>query len=338
MLPGAGGGRIAHRDGLAPLQVADTVRDDAVLCPVAPADDVAGAGGGDADAWRLARARRVEIGAAIGGDGQLGGGLAGAVGVVAAKGVVFTIGAEPLAVFIALIGGDEDRGADAVAGLVARLEPAQGVEQMHSAHDVGGVGLDRLAVGQAHQGLRGQMEDDIRLGDEDALRQGVAVADVQDVMFQAFGKPKLVKERGLGVGRQGDTDDAGAEHEQPFAEPGAFEAGVAGNQYRFAMVGPGQLLVQTRHGSVPGVDEDLLGGEAMVFQQGLLKVIDHGLGTTEVKSGGRGVVAGVHDLGQVETAGADAVFLPGFQIFGIALDQKTSACGGAALGEGTIDE
>ena len=259
MLPGARGGGVAHRDGLAVLQVADAVWDDAVFCPVAAADDVAGAGGGDADSRRLARVRRVEIGAAIGGDGQLGGGLAGAIGVVAAEGVILAVGAEPFAVFVALVGGDTDRGADAVAGLVARRELAQGVEQMNGAHDVGGVGLDRLAVGQSDQGLCGQMKDIVRLGSEDALRQSLAVADVQDVMFKALGETELVEQRGLGVARQGDADDTGAEHEQPFAEPRAFEAGVAGDEDGLAAVGLGQLLVQRRHGSVPGVDEDLLG-------------------------------------------------------------------------------
>ena len=76
----------------------------------------------------------------------------------------------------------------------------------------------------------------------------------------------------------------------------------------------------------------------MVVQQGLLEVIDHDLGTAEIKRGGVRFAAGVHDLGEVKTAGADAVVLLGLQIFGIALDLKAGACGGATLGEAAIDQ
>ena len=47
VLPGADGVRAADADGLAGEEAADEVGDEAVERPVASADDVAGAGGGD---------------------------------------------------------------------------------------------------------------------------------------------------------------------------------------------------------------------------------------------------------------------------------------------------
>ena len=44
VLPGAGGDLVAHRDRRAGLQATNAIWDDAIGCPIAPADDVAGSG------------------------------------------------------------------------------------------------------------------------------------------------------------------------------------------------------------------------------------------------------------------------------------------------------
>ena len=100
----AGSRRVADARPAAPRgEGADAVGHQPVGRPVAAADDVAGARRGDRDA-RLAPGTSARQRA---GD-QLGAGLARAVGVVAAQRVVFAVGPRPLAVLVALVGGDDD--------------------------------------------------------------------------------------------------------------------------------------------------------------------------------------------------------------------------------------
>ena len=128
---------------------ADDIRNKSIGCPVTAADDVARADRRDARAV-------LEEGTAVGRDHELGRALAAAVGVVPAHRIAFAIGPDPLAVFVAFVAGDGDDGANA-------FRPAAGVEQMHRAHDVGRVGLDRIVVRIADERLGSEVEDDLRL-------------------------------------------------------------------------------------------------------------------------------------------------------------------------------
>ena len=92
VLPGADGVGAADADGLAGEEAADEVGDEAVGGPVAAADDVAGAGGGDGDVV-LGEFGDGEVGLAVGGGDDLGAGLGAGVGVVAAEGIGFAVAA-----------------------------------------------------------------------------------------------------------------------------------------------------------------------------------------------------------------------------------------------------
>ena len=111
VLPGADRVRVADADGLAGLEAADEVGDEAVGGPVAAADDVAGAGGGEGDCV-LGKLATREIGLAVGGGDDLGAGLGAGVGIVAAERIGLAVGPEPFLVLVALVGGDDDDGAD----------------------------------------------------------------------------------------------------------------------------------------------------------------------------------------------------------------------------------
>jgi hypothetical protein len=93
VLPGADGVGAADADGLAGEEAADEVGDEAVERPVAAADDVAGAGGGEGDVV-LGEFGGGEEGLAVGGGDDLGAGLGAGVGIVAAEGVGLAVGAE----------------------------------------------------------------------------------------------------------------------------------------------------------------------------------------------------------------------------------------------------
>ena len=105
VLPRAGGYFVANGDGLALLECADGIGDDAVEGPIAAADDVAGTGGGDRYGVVF------EKGIPPGRDGDLAGGFAGAVGIVATERVALAVTVEPFAIFVNFVGGDEDGGA-----------------------------------------------------------------------------------------------------------------------------------------------------------------------------------------------------------------------------------
>ena len=148
---------------------------------------------------------------------------------MAAHGFVFAVAPVPFAVFVAFVGGDVDDGAD--AGGVAHA-----FQQVNGAHDVGGVGVDRVAVGLAHQRLGGHVDDDIRLGLLQGGLQGGQVANVGDMAGDALPYPGEFIQAGPGVGRQRVPRDLGAELAQPERQPTAFEAGVAGEENPFSFV------------------------------------------------------------------------------------------------------
>ena len=200
MLPGTGGVGVAHADGLAGLQGADAVGHDAIERPVPAADDVARAGAGDFDGMPG------EERAAVGGDGQLRHPFAGAVGIEAAHRVFFPVAVHPFAVFVALVGGDENGGA-------RFAERAQGFEDVDGPHDVGGVGLHRFLVGEADEGLRGEVEDEVGLDGLDAAAHEGGVADVADLVVQSRSQAELIKKGGVALRLQREPMHPGSEQQ-----------------------------------------------------------------------------------------------------------------------------
>ena len=79
------------------------------------------------------------------------------------------------------------------------------------------------------------MEDDLRPVIGDRLEQVVVVADVAAHVGDMPGQPgrnevaRLRRRLRVAI-----ANDVGAQFEQPGCEPGAFEAGVAGDEYGFA--------------------------------------------------------------------------------------------------------
>jgi hypothetical protein len=92
---------------------------------------------------------------------------------VAAHGLVLLVAAERFQVLVALVTGDVDDNAHA-----PRLPHA--LEHVHRAHDVRGIGADRVAVRAAHEGLRGQVQDDVGRKVVHRRVQAIEVADVSE--------------------------------------------------------------------------------------------------------------------------------------------------------------
>lgn len=237
MLPRAGGVGVADDDGLILLECAQDVWHQAVCRPITTADDVARAGGGQGNTFFL------KEGAAIGAGDQLCAAFAVAVGVVAAHGFVFTVAPGPFFVFVAFVGSDVDHGLD-VGGVAHRFE------QMHRAHDVGGVGFNRVLVGIAHQGLCRHVDDDLwAVFSEDCLQFG-QVTDIPDDTGHAFANISNFEQARVGRRRQCITHHVGTHGLQPERQPTALEAGVAGQQDAFA-IPKCWIHDQTFHGALP---------------------------------------------------------------------------------------
>ena len=88
---------------------------------------------------------------------SLGARLAVAVGIVAAEPVALLERPARARVLVDLVAGDDH---DALE----MRELAAGLEQRARAEHVGGEGAERIAVGLAHQRLRRQVKDDLRIG------------------------------------------------------------------------------------------------------------------------------------------------------------------------------
>ena len=125
VLPGADGVRAAGGDGGSGEKTADEVGNEAVERPVAAANDVAGAGGG----YGYAMPGEVaggEEGLAEGGGDDLGAGLGGGVGVVAAEGGRFRGSPRPTPCFRSICRSSRRR-------RPGRGRPAHGVEHARGA-------------------------------------------------------------------------------------------------------------------------------------------------------------------------------------------------------------
>src|SRR5712691_7081584 len=137
MLPRADGLGTAYPERFMVQRRPYEIRYEAVVCPVSPADDVTGARRGKAGRVRAIRAAPEER-ASICSNHEFGTSLAAAVRIVPAHGVVFPIAFILFPVFVALVAGDADHGSDIPATTSRRFE------DMHRAHDIGGVRPDRI--------------------------------------------------------------------------------------------------------------------------------------------------------------------------------------------------
>ncbi len=188
MLPGAGKVRIAHRDRFSLRQGADAIGHEAVLGPVAAADDVARAGRGERD-LRAVRKK----GIAIRRHDDFRRRLARTVGIVTAERIALLEAARFTAVrstvvFVALVGRDDDDGA-------GKISHAHRFKEMGRAKRVGGEGRHRLTIRNAHQRLRGEVENEVGT-DFGYLRvQGGSVADVEHVVLHPPGQVQRLEER-----------------------------------------------------------------------------------------------------------------------------------------------
>ena len=118
------------------------------------------------------------------------------------------ISAFPLHVAVALVGGDEHKGA------YRRSQP-HGFQQIDAARDVGVEGLQRFGVAAPNQGLGRQMDDHLGLRSVEQRGDGAEVADVDVVLVDAFGQAQLVEQRRIRLRRQGQARDLGAQVGKP---------------------------------------------------------------------------------------------------------------------------
>ena len=115
MLPGTDAMWVADEDGGVVHECFHAVWHQAVGGKVAAADDVAGPDGDDGHTV-LGIAARWEISVAVGADGELRHRLGSAVGVGPTQPVPLAVTPDPFLIFIHLVGGDGDEGADSVGG------------------------------------------------------------------------------------------------------------------------------------------------------------------------------------------------------------------------------
>ncbi len=146
----------------------DSIGDQPVLGPIAAANDIAGPCGGDG------LALGPEEGIAVARDHDLARTLAGAVGIVAAQHIAFTVGIGSFEIVIDLVGGDHH-------GNARRVEAAERLQQVGGPHHVGGEGFDRLAIAGPHQRLCCHMQHDVRFGSLDQHRECCTVTNIRDM-------------------------------------------------------------------------------------------------------------------------------------------------------------
>ena len=207
VLPRTDRSGIAHRGGASLLKRADAVRNQAVFRPVSAADDISRASGSDGASafWR-------EEGAAPGGDGDFTCAFAGRVGIVSAHRVVFAAAAQLFAVFVTLVGCDEDPRARGGGS-------PECFEHMNRAHDVGFVGFDRLFVGEPDERLGGEVEDDFRLEFIEDAVQMRRVADISPDVAHVCGESGENEVVALVFRVERISGNLRAEFAEPEAEP-----------------------------------------------------------------------------------------------------------------------
>ena len=101
---------------------------------------------------------------------------------------------------------------------------------MRCAQDIGRVSLYRIGIGRPHQGLRREMEDELRGKLTHGAIEGIAVANISANIFDGLGNARCFKEARGCRGIQTIAPDDCALAGKPEREPAAFESGVAGKK------------------------------------------------------------------------------------------------------------
>ena len=227
MLPRPHGGRIPHGHRLTGREVPHDVGDDPVGRPVAAADHVAGADGRQLDAMLAETAGR-EKAPAVGGGHEFGRPFAGAIGIMAPEPVSLVVRPAVGMRLVALVARDGNQHAGS-----ARF--AHRIEQRRRADDVGRKRVERFTVRQSHQRLRSQVQHHVGLSLPHGVGQTGRVADVGLVVgFYEIFKPGGREERRRGGGLERIAGHAAAKPVEQQEQPGAFEAGVAGDKHPLA--------------------------------------------------------------------------------------------------------
>ncbi len=160
---------------------------------------------------------------------KLGAALAGAVGVMPAHGVVFTIAPDPLVIAIAFVAGDDDDGARGRA-------MAAGLKHPGRAQNIGVEGCQRILVRRAHQREGRHMDDHLGREFPQRLFQRGIVVDVRmpavDQLVQAQAPEHGRRARRI----QGNPHDFRSQHVQPHGEPASLEARMPGDEYAPAVI------------------------------------------------------------------------------------------------------
>jgi hypothetical protein len=171
MLPWTGGRWISKDERHVGGKGADRIRDQAVFGEIAAAHHISRPGCCDSYSGFIEEA------VTIGGGDDFRARLAGAVGVISAEGVALAVGVLPLAVFVALVGRDDNNRFDS-AGLAA------GLKEIGCSKDIGLKGFERIPVGLTDKRLGGEVEDDRWGGLGDSRSAGVAIPHVDLVIFK----------------------------------------------------------------------------------------------------------------------------------------------------------
>ena len=200
------------------------VRDNPVARKVAAANHIAGAGGGNRQAFfgketaAIAVRHKIRAGFGIG------------IGIVAVERVVLAVTPAPFTVQVYLVCRDVDDGLHRTFGR------AHTFQQVHRAHDVRLIRFRRADIRHAHERLRRQVQDNLRPGFVKRFLQGVPVAHVPgdgvDMPLQACQREKVrIGWRGERIAR-----DVRAGQGKHVAHPGALEPGVAGEEHTLPAV------------------------------------------------------------------------------------------------------
>src|SRR5580658_2393937 len=225
VLPGPGRCRTAELNCLSRLSCTDAIRNNAVRGPVPSPDDVSGPHRRCTQARAAGKKRTRERR-----EHQFRGGLGGAVGVVAAEPIGFTIAPYPVHILVALVrGGIHER--------AHRFTVSDRLEQVCRTQDVGLQGSDRVIVRASDERLRGEMEDVLWFKGAQMLRKSRQVTRVTDHMPHPTLELQQRKMIGRGIRRQRVTHEIGAELTQKETQPRAFESRMT--RYQYALAGEG---------------------------------------------------------------------------------------------------
>ncbi len=215
MLPGPDRLGKSQRNGFPGCKRANAVGDQPILRPIAAADDIACARGGDRRSVgkeAVAKTHRH----------QLRTGLAVAVGIMAAETIGFDERPAFIMVFVHFVARHDEHA-------FQLLESPAGLQQDGGAEHVGRVRRERVAIRLAHQRLGGHVNHDLRIRADQCIANFIFVANIGDVRMRAALHD--AKHIGLSGRRQGVTRHLCAQGLQPEVQPCALETGVPGQKH-----------------------------------------------------------------------------------------------------------